>query len=98
MFDSPCKSPDCPADCDLISWEVNGSVFKVELFRGARFLDKRPGFAPAAFFGRLADREAAFFKSTLLAVLFLEVVFFAAGFFPTAFRAGFPFFAALRCR
>ena len=94
MFDSPCKSPDCPADSDLISWDENGSVFKFELFRGARFLDKPTVFAPAAFLGGLLAREADLFKLTFLAVAFLEVVFFATDFFPTAFRTRFPFFAA----
>ena len=95
MFDSPCKSPDCPADSEVISRDANESAFKFELVRGARFLDKPTVFAPADFLEALLAGEADLFNLTFFAVVFLEVVFFAAGFFPTAFRIGFPFFAAV---
>jgi hypothetical protein len=95
MFDSPCKSPDCPADSDAISWDANGSVFKFELDRRVRFLDKPTVFAPAAFLEALVAREADLFNLTFFGVVFLEVVFFATGFCPTTFRIGFPFFAAV---
>ncbi len=95
MFDSPCKSPDCPAESDPISWDVNGSAFKFELARGVRFVDKPTVFAPAAFLEALLAREADLSNLTFFAVVFLDVAFFAPGFFLTALRIGFPFFAAL---
>jgi hypothetical protein len=97
MFDSPCKSPDCPADSDAISWDANGSVFKFEPVRGTRFLGKPTVFVPAPFLEGLLAREADFFNLTFFAVVFLEVAFFATGFFLTALRIGFPFFALRAC-
>lgn len=96
MSDSPCKSPDCPADSDLISWGVIGSSSKLNPLRGARFLGDCTVFVLTVFFGRATTREAGFFRSTFFAVFFLGVAFFAGRFFATAFRAGLRFLAEVR--
>ncbi len=96
MSDSPCKSPDCPADCDLISWDVIGSSSKLNPLRGARFLGDCTVFALAVFLGRATARETDFFRLICFAAFFLEVVFFAGRFFTTAFRAGLPFLTEVR--